>query len=87
MDVNINMVLASSKLYGNDELHLPKIIKEEFKKFDIDENTIFEWDIKDNEIILTPRKKVTLNDVIGMVKKEDEVSDDWDIDKGVYLNE
>ena len=26
------MSLASSKLYGNDELHLPKIIKEEFKE-------------------------------------------------------
>ena len=39
------MSLASSKLYGNDELHLPKIIKEEFKQFPIDENTIFEWDI------------------------------------------
>ena len=77
------MSLATSKLYGNDELHLPKIIKEEFKNFKIDENTIFEWDIKDNEIILTPRKKVTLEDVIGMI---DDDGEDWDIDKEVYLN-
>lgn len=78
------MTLASSKLYGNDELHLPKIIKEEFKKFPIDENTIFDWDIKDNEIILTPRKKVTINDVIGIIEDDGE---EWDIDKEVYLNE
>ena len=58
------MSLATSKLYGNDELHLPKIIKEKFKEFPIDKNTIFEWDIQNNNIILTPRQKVTLNDVI-----------------------
>ena len=78
------MVLASSKLYGNDELHLPKIIKEEFKEFVIDENTIFEWDIKDNDIILTPRQKVRLEDVIGMIKKEDCDDGSWNIDEEVY---
>ena len=78
------MSLASSKLNGNDELQLPKIIKEEFKDFPIDENTIFEWDIQDNNIILTPRQKVTLNDVIGMIKKEDCDDGSWDIDKDVY---
>ena len=75
------MSLASSKLYGNDELHLPKVIKEEFKKFPIDEKTIFKWDIKYNEIILTPRQKVTLNDVIGMI---DDDGEDWDIDRMDY---
>lgn len=81
------MSLASSKLYGNDELHLPKIIKEEFTDFKIDENTIFEWDIKDNEIILTPRKKITLEDVAGIIKKEKDTPGKWEINKGVYLNE
>ena len=74
------MSLASSKLYGNDELHLPKII-EEFKQFPIDENTIFEWDIKDDEIILTPRQKVTLDDVFGMI---DDDGEDWNVDELVY---
>lgn len=78
------MSLASSKLYGNDELHLPKIIKEEFKDFTIDENTIFEWDIIDDKIILLPRQKVTIDDVIGMIVDDGE---EWDIDKEVYLNE
>lgn len=75
------MSLASSKLYGNDELRLPKIIKEEFKEFPIDENTIFEWDIKDNEIILTPRQNVTLNDVLGII---DDDGEDWNVDELVY---
>ena len=75
------MSLASSKLYGNDELYLPKIIKEEFKQFPIDENTIFEWDIKDDEIILTPRQKVTLDDVFGMI---DDDGEDWNVDELVY---
>lgn len=77
----INISLASSKLYGNDELHLPKIIKEEFKEFKIDKNTIFDWDIKDNEIILTPRQKVTFDDVFGMI---DDGGDDWDVDELIY---
>ncbi len=74
------MSLANSKLYGNDELHLPKIIKKEFKKFEIDKNTIFEWDIVNDDIILTPRKKVTLDDVWGMIDDEE----DWDIDELIY---
>lgn len=75
------MSMASSKLYGNDELHLPKIIKEEFKEFPIDENTIFEWDIRDGEIILTPRQKVTLDDVLGIL---DDDGEEWNIDELVY---
>lgn len=75
------MSLATSKLYGNDELHLPKIIKKEFKHFKIDENTIFEWSIKGNEIILTPRQKVTFDDVFGMIEDDGE---DWNIDEMVY---
>ena len=75
------MSLASSKLYGNDELHLPKIIKEKFNLFKIDKNTIFEWDIKDNSIIITPRQKVSFDDVFGMI---DDDGEDWDVDELVY---
>lgn len=78
------MVLASSKIYGNDELHIPKAIKKAFKSVKIDENTIFDWDIKGDEIILKPRKKVTLDDIIGIIDEGDE---GCDIDKMVYLNE
>lgn len=75
------MSLASSKLYGNDELHLPKIIKEKFKKFPIDENTIFDWDIQDNTILFKPRKKVTFDDVFGMI---DDDGNDWNVDEMIY---
>lgn len=75
------MSLASSKLYGNDELHLPKIIKENFKEFPIDENTIFDWDIEDNTILLKPRKKVTFDDVFGMI---DDDGKDWNVDEMIY---
>ena len=47
----------------------------------VDENTIFEWDIKDDEIILTPRQKVTLDDVFGMI---DDDGEDWNVDELVY---
>lgn len=48
------MALTSNKLQDNDKLQLPK-------EFKIDENTIFKWDIKDNDIILTPKQKVGLD--------------------------
>ena len=75
------MSLASSKLYGNDELHLPKIIKEKFNHFKIDKETIFEWDIKGNSIIITPRQKVNFDDVFGMI---DDDGEDWNVDELVY---
>ncbi|KZX11839.1 hypothetical protein MBORA_13790 [Methanobrevibacter oralis] len=77
----IIMTLATSKLYGNDELHLPKIIKDEFKDFPIDKNTIFDWDIQDNNIIITPRQKTTFDDVFGMI---DDDGEDWNIDELIY---
>ena len=72
-------------MYGNDELHIPKAVKNAFKACVIDEDTIFEWDVQGDVIILKPRRKVTLDDVSGMVKKVDDNGDDWDIDGGVYL--
>ena len=67
-------------MYGNDELHIPKVVKNSFKDFELDENTIFEWDVVDGNIILTPRRKVSLDDVNGMIDDED----DWDVDEMVY---
>ena len=74
--------LASSKLNGNDELHLPKIIKEKFTSFELDENTIFDWSIEGDIIILKPRKKVTTEDILGIIDYDGE---EWDIDNEVYL--
>lgn len=72
----------SSKLYSNDELYLDKIIKEKFNHFKIDKNTIFECNIKDNSIIMTPRQKVSFNDVFGMI---DDNGEDWNIDELIHI--
>lgn len=74
----IIMSRASSKLYGNEELHLPKIVKEKFNHFKIDKERIFEWDMKGNSIIITPRQKVSFDDVFGMI---DDDGEDWNVDE------
>lgn len=78
-------ILANSKIYKNFQTVIPKEVR---KEYNVTDNTIIEWIKKDNnELKVNFRKKVTLEDVAGMIKKEDDVEDDWDIDRGVYLNE
>ena len=78
-------ILANSKMYKNFQTVIPKEVR---KEYNITDNTIIEWIKKDNnELKVNFRKKVTLEDVAGMIKKEDDVEDDWDIDRRVYLNE
>ena len=73
-------ILASTKLYKNFQLTIPKEVREEFDELDID-NTMIDWKInKNNEIILVPRKKITTKDILGIVKDTDK----WDIDNEVY---
>lgn len=79
------MFMASSKMYGNDEIHIPKIIKKNFKPFELDEDTIFDWTIKGDEIILKPRKKIELEDIVGIISNDSD--DEFDIDTLVYLND
>ena len=62
------MYLATSKIYGHDELHIPKEIKKTYTHTPLQKGTIIDWEIRDNEIILRPRKKVTVEDIIGIVK-------------------
>lgn len=77
--------LAYSKIDDNNQTVIPREIRD---RFDVDENTIVEWGVGENEEPrINFRKKVTLDDVIGIVKKEDDVKGDWNIDKEVYLNE
>ncbi|MBE6492692.1 MAG: AbrB/MazE/SpoVT family DNA-binding domain-containing protein [Methanobrevibacter sp.] len=78
-------ILANTKIYKNYQTSIPKEIRE---KFNITKDTVVEWGVNENnEIVLKTRKKVTFDDVVGMIKKDDELSDDWDIDKAVYFNE
>ena len=72
-------ILASTKLYKNFQVAIPKEIRKEYD-FDID-NTVIDWSInKDNEIVLIPRKKTTTENILGIVKDKEK----WDIDKEVY---
>ena len=78
-------ILANTKMYKNKQTIIPSQIRD---KFDVDENTIIEWGVDEfGEPKINFRKKVTLKDVAGMVKKENDVECDWGIDNGVYLNE
>lgn len=77
-------VLANTKIYKNYQTVIPKEIR---KEFNVTDNTIIEWSIINGEPSIRFRQKVTLNDVKGMVKKENDVSGDWNIKQGVYLNE
>ena len=74
-------ILASTKLYKNFQLVIPKEVRREFDELDID-NTMIDWSInKNNEIVLVPRKKTTTKDILGIVKD----NDNWDIDNEVYF--
>ena len=78
-------ILANTKMYKNKQTIIPSEIRE---KFDVDEDTIIEWGVDEHgDPKINFRKKITLKDVAGMIKKEDDVGGNWDIDKGVYLNE
>ncbi|MBE6503176.1 MAG: hypothetical protein E7Z76_02640 [Methanobrevibacter sp.] len=78
-------ILANTKMYKNKQTIIPSEIRE---KFDVDENTIIEWGVDEHgKPQINFRKKITLKDVAGMIKKEDDVEGNWDIDKGVYFNE
>ncbi len=81
----MNEILANSSIYKNYQTVIPKNVR---KEFNVTENTVVEWIKNENgELNIKFRKKVTLKDVVGMIKKEDDIQDDWDIDRGVYLNE
>ena len=81
----MNEILANSNIYKNYQTVIPKNVR---KEFNVTEDTIVEW-IKneEGELNIKFRKKVTLKDVDGMIKKEDDIEGDWNIDRGVSLNE
>ena len=64
-------ILATTTLYRNYQLAIPKAIRSKFKDLDID-NTIIDWSINENnEIVIKPRKKVCLDDVLGIIDDDD----------------
>ena len=85
MVIIMTEILANSKIYKNFQTVIPKEVR---KQFEVTDDTIIEWGkTTDGELQINFRKKVTLKDVDGMIKKEDDMEGDWNIDRGVYLNE
>ncbi len=74
-------VLANTKVYNNYQTAIPKEMRE---KFNIDKETIIEWGINDDG---TPRnnfrKKVTVNDVLGMIE-DDSTDSSVELKKSIY---
>lgn len=65
-------IIATTTLYKNYQLAIPKAIRNKFKDLNI-EDTIIDWSInKNNEIIIKPRKKVFLDDVLGIIEDDDQ---------------
>ena len=62
------MRIATSKVYGHEELHIPRKRIEEYEYTEITTDTIIDWYIKGNDIILKPRKKVTVEEILGIIK-------------------
>lgn len=60
------MRIATSKVYGHDEIHIPRKIITEYEYTEITNDTIIDWYIRENEIILKPRKKVTVEEILGI---------------------
>ena len=64
-------IIATTTLYKNYQLAIPKAIRNQFKDLSV-ENTIVDWSINENnEIIIKPRKKVSLEDVLGIIEDDD----------------
>lgn len=62
------MYVASTKIYKNYQTSIPKEIRQ---KFNITQNTIVEWGINDKgELTVNFREKVTVDDIIGIVKTD-----------------
>lgn len=64
-------IIATTTLYKNYQLAIPKAIRSKFKDLSV-EDTVIDWSINENnEIIIKPRKKVCLEDVLGIIEDDD----------------
>lgn len=64
-------IIATTTLYKNYQLAIPKAIRNKIADLNI-EDTVIDWSINEkNEIIIKPRKKVSLDDVLGIIDDDD----------------
>ena len=74
-------VLANTKVYNNYQTAIPKEIRE---KFHIDKETVIEWGIDDKgEPQIKFRKKVTVDDVLGMMD-DDGTESSVELKRSIY---
>lgn len=67
----MNNIMATTTLYKNYQLAIPKVIRNQFKDLSVDD-TVIDWSINENnEIVIKPRKKVCLDDVLGIIEDDD----------------
>ena len=59
------------KHYCKHKITIPKAIRNKMEDLDI-EDTVIDWYInEDNDIVIRPRKKVCLEDVLGIIEDDD----------------
>ena len=64
-------IIATTALYKNYQLAIPKAIRNKLTDLTI-EGTIIDWSINENnEIVIKPRKRVSLEDVLGIIEDDD----------------
>ena len=64
-------IIATTSLYKNYQLAIPKAIRNKIADLNI-EDTVIDWSVNENnEIIIKPRKKVSLDDVLGIIEDDD----------------
>ena len=64
-------IIATTTLYKNYQLAIPKAVRNKLKDLTI-EDTVIDWSInEDDEIVIKPRKKVNLEDVLGIIEDDD----------------
>ena len=64
-------IIATTTLYKNYQLAIPKAIRNKIPDLNI-EDTVIDWSINENnEIIIKPRKKVSLDDILGIIEDDD----------------
>lgn len=77
----MNNILATSKVYGNFQTSIPKEIR---KNFNVDKNTILEWELNDEgKTVITFRTKREIKNIVGAFSL-DEKTNSVDLKKSLY---
>lgn len=74
-------VLANTKIYKNYQTAIPKEMRE---RFNVDHDTVIEWGVDDKgEPQIKFRKKVTVDDVLGMID-DDGTESSVELKRSIY---